>query len=302
MSAAPPLIFDRRLIRRRRDRAAMTIDRHDFLFRHVADSFVDRIAFMKRDFARVLVLGARDGGLAARLTETAERKIVVFADLSSRMLRSQQGVRVACDEEALPFAEASFDLVLAPLSLGGVNDLPGALIQIRRALRPDGLFLGAFFGGETLRELRQCFAEAELAIEGGISPRVAPVVDLRDMAGLLQRAGLALPVSDTETLQASYADPLALMRDLRAMGETNALLARRRGFLRRTTLGAACDFYRRNFADAEGRVAASFEIVSVAAWAPHASQPKPLRPGSAKTRLADALGTTEIKTRDADPA
>lgn len=297
---APPAIFDRRTVRMRRDRAAKSIDGHDFLFASVAESFLERIAFMKRDFARALVLGARDGGLCDALRRRPNTEQVVLADLSTKMLARRTGVRVALDDETLPFAEASFDLVLAPLSLAAVNDLPGALVQIRRVLRPDGLFLAAFYGGETLGELRRAFGEAEAAIEGGMSPRVAPVVDLRDMGGLLQRAGLALPVSDTEILRASYADALALMREIRAMGETSALAKRRRTFLRRTTLGAACDFYRLNFADAEGRVIATFEIVSVAAWAPHASQPKPLRPGSAKNRLADALGASETGTKKTD--
>ena len=202
--------------------------------------------------------------------------------------------RVAADEEALPFADASLDLVVSALALQAVNDLPGMLVQIRRALKPDGLFMAALFGGDTLSELRQSFAQAEAEIEGGASPRVAPFADVRAMGALLQRAGFALPVTDTERITVRYASPLSLLRDLRRMGATNALAERRRLPLRRTTLLRAMEIYGERFADPDGKVRATFEIVWVSGWAPDASQQQPLRPGSAKTRLADALGAVEV--------
>jgi SAM-dependent methyltransferase len=201
---------------------------------------------------------------------------------------------VAGDEERLPFAENRFDLVLSCLSLHWVNDLPGALIQIRRALKPDGLFLAAMFGGETGRELRQALAEAEIAVEGGLSPRVSPFAEVRDLGGLLQRAGFALPVVDSDHLTVSYANPLRLMADLRGMGESNAAVERRKQVTRRATLIAAVERYAELFGDSEGRVPATFQVLYLTAWSPHPSQQKPLRPGSAETRLADALDTTEI--------
>jgi SAM-dependent methyltransferase len=201
---------------------------------------------------------------------------------------------IAADEEALPFRDGSLDLVVSALALHTVNDLPGTLIQIRRALKPDGLFLAALLGGDTLTELRQAFAEAEAEIEGGMSPRIAPFPDLRDLGALLQRAGFALPVTDVERLTARYASVFPLLLDLRRMGATNALTERRRVPLRRKTLMRMADIYRRLFADADGRLRATFEIIWLSGWAPDESQQKPLPPGSAKTRLADALGTREI--------
>jgi SAM-dependent methyltransferase len=201
---------------------------------------------------------------------------------------------VAADEEALPFADGSLDLVVSALSLQFVNDLPGTLIQIRRALKPDGLLLAALVGGETLRELRQAFAAAEAEIAHGISPRVAPFADVRELGGLLQRAGFALPVTDADRITARYDSPLSLMRDLRRMGATNALIERSRRPLKRATLRRLLEIYAERFADADGRIRATFEIVWLSGWAPHASQQKPLPPGSAKTRLADALGVAEI--------
>jgi len=200
---------------------------------------------------------------------------------------------VAADEEALPFADSSLDLVVSGLALQAVNDLPGALLQIRRALRPDGLFLAALLGGDTLAELRQSFAAAESDLEGGASPRVAPFPDLRDMGALLQRAGFALPVVDADRVTVRYASPLNLLRDLRRMGAANPLVERRRVPLRRATLMRAMEVYAGRFADADGKVRATFEIIWLSGWAPHESQQRPLRPGSAAARLADALGTAE---------
>jgi SAM-dependent methyltransferase len=201
---------------------------------------------------------------------------------------------VIADEEALPFGDATLDLVVSVLALQFVNDLPGTLVQIRRALQPDGLFLAALLGGETLTELRQAFAVAEAEVEGGVSPRVAPFADLRDLGALLQRAGLALPVTDVDRLTVRYRTPFDLMHDLRRMGATNALAERRRTPLRRRTLLRMAEVYAERFADPDGRLRATFEVVWLSGWAPHASQQQPLRPGSARARLADALGTIEI--------
>jgi len=203
---------------------------------------------------------------------------------------------VVAEEEALPFRDAAFDLVVSALALHFVNDLPGTLLQIRRALKPDGLFLAALYGGETLTELRQAFAAAESEIEGGISPRVAPFADLGELGALLQRAGFALPVADIDPVTVRYQDVFALMHDLRRMGATNALRARRRAPLRRATLMRMAEIYGERFSGDDGRVRATFEIVWLSGWAPHPRQQQPLKPGSAQTRLADALGAREIST------
>lgn len=198
----------------------------------------------------------------------------------------------------MPVPAQSFDLAVSLLALQHVNDLPGTLTQLRRALRPDGLFIGCLLGGRTLTELRQVFGEAESEVEGGLSPRVAPFAEVREMGGLLQRAGFALPVTDVETLTVRYPDPFALMRDLRAMGLTNVLVERRRTPLRRATLMRAAALYAERFADPDGRLRASFEILWLSGWAPHESQQKPLKPGAAQVRLAEALGTTERRAGD----
>ena len=198
------------------------------------------------------------------------------------------------DGETLALPEGAFDLVVHGLCLHSANDPVGQLVQMRRALKPDGLMLAALFGGETLHELRHVLAQAEAAVEGGLSPRVAPMGDVRDLGGLIQRAGLALPVADATTLTVTYETPLHLMRDLRAMGEGNAM-TERRGTLRRETLAKALEIYQAEFALPDGRIPATFEIIFLTGWAPSATQPKPLRPGSATARLADALGTKEFK-------
>ena len=215
------------------------------------------------------------------------------ADLSFEMARRAGGPALVADEEALPFADASLDLVLSVLSLHWVNDLPGALVQIRRALKPDGLFLAAMLGGETLGELRQSLIAAEVAVAGGAGPRVSPFVEIRDAGGLLQRAGFALPVVDADTLTFSYRDAFALMHELRGLGESNAVAARAKRPTRRQTLLEAARLYWKRFGDADGRVPATFQVLYLTGWAPDASQPRPLRPGDAAARLADALGTEE---------
>jgi SAM-dependent methyltransferase len=285
-----PLVFDRPLLRRRLRRA------HEqgfagFLVAHAAHELLDRLAPVLREFPLALDIGTPSDAGARMLRESGRAGYV--ARLAPAGAPAAGAGCVVGDEEFLPFAGETFDLAASLLSLQSVNDLPGALLQIRRALKPDGLFLGCLLGGATLTELRRAFTEAEAEIEGGVSPRVAPFADVRDLGGLLQRAGFALPVTDCDVLTVRYADSFALMRDLRAMGLTNALLARRRTPLRRTTLMRAAQIYMERFADPDGRVRATFELVWVSGWAPHESQQKPLRPGSAKMRLADALGGQE---------
>ena len=296
--ADPMTVFDRRTVRLHRERAAKGLEGFDFLFAEVGERLADRLDDVTRRFPMALDLGCHTGILAGRLAGRGGIETLVACDLSEAMARRAGPLALTADEERLPFAEGVFDLVLSNLSLHWVNDLPGALVQIRRALRPDGLFLGALFGGATCRELRQALAEAEIAQEGGLSPRVSPLAEVRDAGNLLQRAGFALPVADSDTLTVSYADPLKLMADLRGMGEANAALARRRTPTRRATLAAAAKRYQSLFATADGRVPATFEVIYLTAWAPHPSQQKPARPGSASARLADALGVPEIPAGD----
>jgi len=304
MSNGPPRIFDRDLHRLRLDRAAGGYA--GFLKARAADDAADRLSAVLHDFPLALDLGSRDGAFARALAGTpAEGRVgtVIEADLSEKMLRntaaaSRSAMRLVADEERLPFAPESLDLVVSLLSLHWTNDLVGVLVQIRRALKPDGLFIGALFGAATLTELRQSLIQAEAELTGGAGLRVSPFADGYDMAGLLQRAGFALPVSDIDRVTVRYDHPLKLMADLRAMGETNALVDRARPPLSRAVLARAFEIYRERFGLPDGRVPATFEILTATGWAPHPSQPKPLKPGSAKMRLADALGTVEHKLGD----
>jgi SAM-dependent methyltransferase len=279
--SSSPAIFDRKLLRRRLARA-QTLGPATFLIDRVAQELGERLGAVLRQFERAADLGTPTDAVVQALAASGKAATVVSAH------------SVAMDEEALPFADASLDLVTSALSLQFVNDLPGTLIQIRRALKPDGLFLAALLGGDSLNELREAFAQAESEIEGGVSPRVAPFADLRELGALLQRAGFALPVVDSDKLTVRYQSVLALMHDLRRMGATNILSERRRVPLKRATLARMAEIYAQRFADADGRLRATFEIVWLSGWAPHASQQKPLKPGSATRRLADALGAKEI--------
>ena len=280
-----PLVFDRALAKRRL-RRALDAGYPDFLLARVAEDLDDRLAAVLRRFdCAVDLAGALPVAGPALLARSG--RVLRMAEIPGA------GADLIGDLEALPFAPASLDLVASLLALHGVNDMPGALVQIRRALRPDGLFIGCLLAGRTLHELRQVLLEAEIATTGGASPRIAPFADLRDMGTLLQRAGFALPVVDSETVTVRYGDMLALMRDLRALGWTNALRDRKGTGLRRDTLVQAAEIYADRFSDPDGRLRATFEIVWLSGWAPHDSQQKPLRPGSAKARLADALGVPE---------
>jgi SAM-dependent methyltransferase len=337
----PPLIFDRLLVRARRQRG-LRLGPATFLLDRVADEFAHRLRLVLRRFDFAVDLGTptaavrtallHDGTigtmiavdpvigslpdtlpLGARASRPLFDRDRGTADLAALTNKAGEtpalpgqdreeagdhaaavGLRVVADEEALPFADNTLDLVVSGLSLQAVNDLPGVLAQIRRALKPDGLFLAALLGGDTLAELRQSFAMAESELDGGVSPRVSPFADLRDLGALLQRAGFALPVTDVDRITVRYATPLGLLHDLRRMGAANPLAERRRVPLRRATLMRAMEVYAARFADPDGRVRASFDVMWLSGWSPHESQQKPLRPGSAKKRLADALGTTEI--------
>jgi SAM-dependent methyltransferase len=277
-------IFDRAAVRRNRNRAAARFAAHDFLFQWTVRQLHDRLGDVRRDFPLALQIGARGDCAAPQIGR------LIRLDLGENLL-GPGGIQG--DEEALPFAAGSFDLVLSPLSLHTVNDLPGALVQIRRALRPDGLFMGAMLGGETLHELRQCLMQAEMSVRNGASPRVAPFADKQQMGSLMQRGGFALPVVDSEIVTVTYENPFRLMRDLRFMGEGNAVAERSRAPLPRAMLQEAARLYAQNFAEPGGRIAATFEIIFLIGWAPHESQQKPLRPGSAEKSLAEALGATE---------
>ena len=284
---APPQIFDRSLHRKRLDRAAPRYA--GFLKHRAALDVVERLEAIMRTFPRAVDLGARDGAFATLLAASPAREKVghlIEADLSHVMLAGRPGL--VMDEERSPFAEASLDLVVSTLALHWTNDLPGALVQIRRALRPDGLFLGTILGGSTLTELRQSLLEAEIEVRGGAGPRVSPFADVRDAGALLQRAGLALPVADLDRVTVAYAHPLKLLADLRAMGETS-VLAERSGPLTRAVLARAFEIYQARFSRPDGRIVATFDLISLTGWAPHESQQKPLKPGSAKVSLAQAL-------------
>jgi SAM-dependent methyltransferase len=284
------VVFDRALYRRRLA-AALAAGYPDFLLERCVGDLDERLSAVLRRFERAADLGtplplagqvlrARAGGLL-RMAEAAEAGATVVGDL-----------------EALPFAAESLDLAASLLALHAVNDLPGALIQIKRALKPDGLFIACLLAGQSLTELRQSLLAAEVELTGGASPRVAPFADLRDLGALLQRAGFALPVIDSESVTVRYGNMFGLLRDLRAMGWANALSERSRKPLRRGVLLRAAELYTERFSDPDGRLRATFEIVWLSGWAPHESQQKPLRPGSAKARLADALGVSEIGAGD----
>lgn len=282
-------LFDRNLFAQRRQRAlAAQTQGADFLLAAVAEELGDRLLAVKRQFDLAVDLGGHTGRLAAALAASGRVDHVLRADLFT----ADPGLPapdLVCDDALLPLKDASVGLIASALSLQLVNDLPGALIQIRRALSPDGLFLGAVLGGETLSELRDCLMRAELELTGGAGPRVAPFADTRDLGALLQRAGFALPVTDTDKLTVRYDNLFGLMRDLRAMGGTSILTERSRRPLSRAVFLKAAELYAADHADADGRIRATFQVVYLSGWAPHESQQKPLKPGSAKMRLADAL-------------
>ena len=286
------MAFNRRTVRRHRARAAQGLNEHDFLFRETAERLCDRLDDVTRSFPLGLDLGCHSGQIGRTLAGRGGIETLMQCDLAPEMAaQAAAGGEpvLAADEEALPFTGGVFDLILSNLTLHWVNDLPGALLQARQALKPDGLFLASVLGGDTLRELRQSLAEAEIAEEEGLSPRVSPMADVKDLGQLMQRAGFALPVVDSETVTVMYADAMALMADLRGMGETNAVIENRKGFTRKNTLMAAVARYSDLFAQGDGEIPATFQILTMTGWAPDASQQQPLKPGSAATSLTDAL-------------
>jgi SAM-dependent methyltransferase len=271
---AAPVLFDRALLRARQDRARRA-GPATFLLDRVAEDMRERLHAVLRDFKSAADLGTPGDQVRNALSEHLDQ--LARVDLPEQ------------ESEPFPFQPESLDLVVSALAFQFINDLPGALAQIRRALRPDGLLLAAMIGGDTLTELRQSFAAAEAELEGGVSPRVAPFADLRDIGALLQRAGLALPVTDVDRVVVRYDSAFALMQDLRRMGATNILVERRRTLTRRATMLRMAQIYRERFADADGRIRATFDVIWLSGWAPHESQQKPLRPGSAKVGLAEAV-------------
>ncbi len=275
-------VFDRQAVRLHRDRAARTVHAAAPILQDAAERLLDRLDDTTRRFTRALDIGGR--GVVAPLLR-ARGIDVVSCDLSARMAALNGGACVAADEEWLPFAPHSFDLVVASLSLHWVNDLPGALIQLRRALQPDGLLLASLPALGTLHELRTALTAAEVDVSGGASPRVSPFPDLRDLAGLLQRAGFALPVADVEAIELLYAEPFALLQDLRNAGETNAVALRSRRIAPRALFPSALA----QLPDRDGRTVATLRFAAITGWAPGPGQPKPLAPGSASTSLTDAL-------------
>ncbi len=273
MQTPPPDLFDTALLARRRARAER-LGGADFLHEAVALEIKERLNEVNRSFRDAAVIGPR-------------------AELWAETLALPGAVTKIVDADILPLEDAAYDLVVHGLALHWANDPVGQLVQARRALRPDGLFLGALFGGETLHELRSALAEAEVETLGGLSPRVSPMGEIRDLGGLLQRAGLALPVADSQRFDVTYASPVALMRDLRAMGETNVMTERLRRPMRREMLDRASALYAERFGLTDGRVPATFDVIFLTGWAPAPDQPKPLRPGSAQARLAEAFGMHE---------
>lgn len=303
---APNTIFDRRQIRRARNRAAHLGSHdghdyhngHDFLYEWTMKQITDRRGIIKRDFPLALQIGTRpQAGTKARILPGTGQTI--YLDNAINRLHGNNPALLA-EEDFLPFADNSFDLVYSPLALHSVNDLPGALVQINRVLKPDGAFIGALPGGATLRELREIMMAAEIATKNGASPRIAPFADKEQMASLLQRAGFALPVVDSERLAVSYGHVLNLMHDLRMMGENNALSDRPRANPGKAFFAETARLYQKRFPDPAdtSRIIAHFEIIFLIGWAPHTSQQKPLRPGSADRSLAEALGSEEHGTGD----
>jgi len=275
-----------------------------FLKGRESNQLLERLADTSREFDRALDIGAHDGQACEALRESGKVKEIIALESSPRMLESVQSrgfETVRSDSEILAFPSASFDLVTSILSLHWINDLPGMLSQVRQVLVPDGLFLGCLFGAGTLPELRAALIDAESEITGGISPRLSPLPGLQDMAGLLQRAGFALPVADVERVTVRYSHPIKLLEDLKGMGE-QAAFAQRDGQARRPLsrriLARMSDIYTDRFQDEDGKVRATFEIVWLSGWAPHASQPKPLKPGSGKVSLADAV--KRVRDEEAD--
>ncbi|MGD1888962.1 MAG: methyltransferase domain-containing protein [Cohaesibacteraceae bacterium] len=298
MAEAAPKLFDRALLRQRRRRAEKLAQRPGardpgFLLDHVLNDVDERLAAVERSFDTAIDLSNDDGRVAARLAENPRVQSLVRLVEATPVMVDAGTPTLVGDLEALPLATHKANLITSLLALQWINDLPGTLVQIRRALRPDGLFLGTFVGGATLNELRDVLTQEEAEATGGASPKVMPFVDVRDFGSLLQRAGFALPVTDVDTLTVRYDTLFSLMADLRAMAATNILRQRSRRPWTRSRVVRAAQLYADKYSDPDGRIRATFQIISFSGWAPSEIQQKPLRPGSARTSLAEALGTDE---------
>jgi len=283
------LIFDRNRVAQARARALPEFEQYNFLFEWSKNNLIDRISDINRTFTNALQIGARGA-------VKQHDKITSLTTLDLLEKTSVNSPYICASEEFLPIASQSIDLLFSNLCLHSVNDLPGALLQIRRALKADGLFIASMLGGETLHEMRKVMAEAELEIYGGISPRISPFADKPQMGDLLQRAGFALPVVDSDIITVTYDNVFKLMKDLRGMGENNAIIARKKTPTSKAFFMSVAKKYHDKFAESDGRIVASFEVIFLLGWSPHESQQKPLKPGSAEHKLADILGTQEIKT------
>lgn len=283
------ILFDTVRIRKQRDRAAATLGAHDFLLQAACERLGDRLLDITRHFPLAADIGCHHGILARHLAGHPRVGTVISCGDTWSQLQQAPSPKLLCDESLLPFAENSLDAIFSVGALQWINDLPGLLAQASRALKPDGLFLAIVPGVSTLTELRQSFAHAESLILGGLRPRVSPFLDIRDAGGLLQRAGFALPVVDSEMLTVSYEHLFALAKELRGMGETSAMLGRERTFLRRDILAETAARYAAQHSDSEGRISASFELLTLTAWKPAPSQQQPLARGSAQFSLRDAL-------------
>lgn len=280
-------VFDRNVIAKKRNRCAAHLSNHGFLFEWAVKQIIDRLDVVKKKFPLALQIGNRTSNI--NLENFGVEKIITF-DNAKNLKPSVIG-----DEELLPFQTNCFDLAISPLNLHITNDLPGALSQIRNCLKADGLFIAAMFGGETLYELRQVMNAVEMEQTSGITPRVSPFADLPQMGSLMQRAGFNLPVIDSEKITVTYDNVFKLMQDLRLMGEGNAIQSRKKTFTPRRFFSEVATRYKESFSEEDGRITATFEIIFLLGWKPHESQQKPLRPGSATSRLADVLETNEGK-------
>ena len=291
-----PRLFDTQAQRRNRSRAAPHYDDFRFLKEEAALRIADRVELVRRDFALSLDFGAHDGTLTRHLKPLGKIGTIIQADPAPQfaVIARDQGPAIATDYSILPFAYESFDAVFSCLTLHWVDDLPGVISQMRNLLKPDGMLLLSMLGGNSLHQLRSALAAAETEINGGLSPRTAPMADIRDVGGLLGRAGLALPVADADRITVNYPNMFRLMADLRGMGEGNAMIERVRRPTSRQVFMRAAEIYQSEFGNDDGTIPASFEIITLTGWAPHESQQKPLRPGAATHRLGDTLGTTEF--------
>lgn len=288
-------IFDRDQVIKNRQRAALHLQNHNFLFDWCLEQIIDRLNDIKRDFPKILLIGHRSSpDLKNRLRKSANVHYLATMDMTKDLLQKSDSAVIA-EDDFLPFSSDSFDLVISNFSLHSVNDLPGALIQINRILKPDGAFIGALPGENTLQELRNALTQTELTLKNGISPRMIPLVTKQDMGGLMQRAGFALPVVDSQTLSVTYDDPINLIKDIRFMGEANIMVNRNKTYPGKTFLNETMSYLRQNHTDNDGKIAVTFDIIFLIGWAPHKSQQQPLKPGSAKNKLATALKSTEVK-------